>query len=124
MRGRRVLVAVGVTDVGQFVIRELALAALVVSEEGAGESDALDDVVGEGEGFKMTLRVESEEAFLAWRGSGTGDNVVVTEGETGVGGIHPDDTASGIVDEVVVKVGRTFGRGLTEFGDEIATVFL
>ena len=44
MRGRRVLVAVGVTDVGQFVIRELALAALVVSEEGAGESDALDDV--------------------------------------------------------------------------------
>ena len=44
-----------VADVGEFVVGQFALAAFIVSEKRAGQTDTLDDVVFEGEALEIAF---------------------------------------------------------------------
>ena len=87
-------VASGVGDAGEAVIAEGGFGAGVVAEERARFVAAFDDVVFEAEGGEVGGFVEAEETVFAVFCGGAGDDVIVSDGEVGVGFVHPDDAAA------------------------------
>ena len=62
----RVLVFVGVGNIGERVVPDDRTGALFVSHEWPFLSFALDDVVANRDRLEVALAVESEQPFLAW----------------------------------------------------------
>lgn len=105
----RVLISLGIGNVDELVVGNFCSGAFLVAEEWAGFTKGLDEIIFDAEGGEIALLIEAEEAVDAWGGGGVGDDVIIPNGEIVVGFVDPDDTASGILNEVVVEVGGTFG---------------
>ena len=115
-------VACGVGDAGEAVVAEGGFGAGVVAEERARFVVAFDDVVFEAEGGEVGGFVEAEETVVAVFCGGACDDVIVSDGEVGVGFVHPDDAAAWVGDEVVVEEAGAGGGFVAEGGDEIPAI--
>ncbi len=115
-------VACGVGDADEAVVAEGGFGAGVVAEERTRFVAAFDDVVFEAEGGEVGGFVEAEETVFAVFCGGACDDVIVSDGEVGVGFVHPDDPAAWVGDEVVVEEAGVGGGFVAEGGDEIAAV--
>lgn len=100
------------------------MSTFIISEKWTGNPDAFDDVVFKVEAFEIAPGVETKKSVLARSWRRAGNDVIVAEGKVGVWGIHPDDAPPGVVDEIIMKIGRALCRDVPKFRDEIATILL
>jgi len=115
-----VLVRVG--DVGESVVLNAGSVAGFVTHQWAGILGiAFDDVVVNGDGRKIhDFGIETEESIFA--GQGVGDDVVVVELEVVVAAVGPEETATRVLDQIVVEDGWARGENFAEFRDKVAAV--
>ena len=117
--GLRVVIPLGVGNVRQLVILDHRPETLRAAQQRTCLPLALNDVVPNVDGLKIAAGIESEKAFLTRRGSGAGDDVVVTDLHIIENLVDPDDSTAGIVDQSVVEAGGAFGCGAAEAGYQV-----
>ena len=109
-----VVVSITVRNIDESIVLDAGRRAFEITQQRSRHPFAFDDITLDAKRAEIARLVKPEEPFASRRLCRACDNVVIADSEVIEWLVDPDYAATGVTDQIVVKLGRTISGSFSE----------